>query len=114
MNKTVTQVVNEVRERAPRQLRRGSTTGRRRRTSGAWLPYMLVVPILAFEGVFVLYPIVKGILTSFKSQSLGSSGSFTFHNYSIMFHDPVFWQVVRVTLIFTAVVVVLMLVVGLF
>ena len=82
--------------------------------SGAWLPYLLVIPILAFEGVFVLYPIVKGILTSFKSQELGATGSFTFSNYSRMFADPVFWQVVRVTLIFTAAVVVLMLVVGLF
>ena len=82
--------------------------------SGAWLPYLLVIPILAFEGVFVLYPIVKGILTSFKSQELGATGSFTFSNYSRMFADPVFWQVVRVTLVFTAVVVVLMLVVGLF
>ena len=91
-----------------------SPLGPRRRISGAWLPYLLVIPILAFEGVFVLYPIVKGILTSFKSQELGATGSFTLSNYSRMFADPVFWQVVRVTLVFTAVVVVLMLVVGLF
>jgi multiple sugar transport system permease protein len=84
------------------------------RLSGNWLPYLLVVPILGFEGVFVIYPIIKGILTSFKSQQLGATGSFTGSNYSRMFADPVFWQVVRVTLIFTAVVVVLMLVVGLF
>jgi multiple sugar transport system permease protein len=72
------------------------------------------VPILAFEGVFVVYPIIKGILTSFKSQQLGSTGSFTFSNYSRMVADPIFWQVVRVTLVFTAVVVILMLIVGLF
>ena len=111
----MTQVLKAGREHAPGQLRRRSfSVGPRRRLSGAWLPYLLVIPILAFEGVFVLYPIVKGILTSFKSQELGATGSFTLSNYSRMFADPVFWQVVRVTLVFTAVVVVLMLVVGLF
>jgi multiple sugar transport system permease protein len=107
-------VLKAGRERAPGQLRRSTAAGPRLRLSGNWLPYMLVLPILAFEGVFVIYPIIKGILTSFKSQQLGASGSLTFGNYSRMFADPVFWQVVRVTLIFTALVVVLMLVVGLF
>jgi multiple sugar transport system permease protein len=110
----VTQVLKAGREHAPGQLRRHTAAGPRLRFSGAWLPYLLVLPILAFEGVFVLYPIVKGILTSFKSQELGATGSFTLSNYSRMFADPVFWQVVRVTLVFTAVVVVLMLAVGLF
>jgi multiple sugar transport system permease protein len=110
----VTQVLKAGRERAPGQLRRNTTAGSRPRLPASWLPYLLVIPILAFEGVFVLYPIVKGILTSFKSQQLGQSGSYTFSNFSRMFADPVFWQVVRVTLIFTAAVVVLMLVAGLF
>ncbi len=110
----MTQVLKAGREPAPGQLRRRTAAGSRPRISQNWLPYLLVLPILAFEGVFVLYPIVKGILTSFKSQELGATGSFTFGNYSRMFADPVFWQVVRVTLVFTAIVVVLMLVVGLF
>ena len=108
------QVLKAGRERAPGQLRRGTTAGPRPRIPASWLPYLLVIPILGFEGVWVLYPIVKGILTSFKSQELGQSGKYTFSNYSRMFADPVFWQVVRVTLIFTALVVVLMLIVGLF
>ena len=110
----MTQVLKAGRERAPGQLRRSAAAGPRLRLSGNWLPYLLVVPILGFEGVFVIYPIIKGILTSFKSQQLGSTGSFTFSNYSRMVADPIFWQVVRVTLVFTAVVVVLMLIVGLF
>lgn len=110
----MTQVLKAGRERAPGQVRRSTAAGPRLRLSGDWLPYLLVVPILAFEGVFVIYPIIKGILTSFKSQQLGSTGSFTGSNYSRMLADPVFWQVVRVTLVFTAVVVVLMLIVGLF
>jgi multiple sugar transport system permease protein len=110
---TVTQVLKAGRERAPGQVRRGVTDGRRRQMPKAWLPYILVLPIIAFEGVFIIYPIVKGILTSFKSQELGASGSFTVGNYSRMLQDPVFWQVLRVTLVFTALVVVLMLIVGL-
>ena len=110
----MTQVLKAGREHTPGQLRRSTAAGPRLRLSGNWLPYLLVVPILAFEGVFVIYPIIKGILTSFKSQQLGATGSFTGSNYSRMLADPVFWQVVRVTLVYTAVVVVLMLIVGLF
>ena len=73
----MTQVLKAGRERAPGQLRRSTTAGSRPgRLSGKWLPYLLVIPILGFEGVWVLYPIVKGILTSFKSQELGQSGSY--------------------------------------
>jgi multiple sugar transport system permease protein len=110
---SVTQTLKAGRERAPGQLRRGAAAGPRPRIPGAWLPYLLVLPILAFEGVFIIFPIVKGILTSFKSQQLGASGSFSLGNYTRMVQDPVFWQVLRVTMVFTAVVVVGMLIVGL-
>jgi multiple sugar transport system permease protein len=110
---TVTQALKAGRERAPGQVRRRAAEGPRRRISGGWLPYILVLPILAFEGVFIIYPIIKGILTSFKSQELGASGSFSAGNYTRMVHDPVFWQVLRITLVFTAVVVIGMLIVGL-
>ena len=86
---------------------------RRRPKPWAWLPYALVVPILAFEGVFVIYPIIKGIITSFTSQKLGQAKTFTTENYSQMFSDPIFWEVVRTTLEFTASVLVLVLLVGL-
>jgi multiple sugar transport system permease protein len=85
----------------------------RRRRPWWWLPYALVIPILAYEGVFIIYPIVKGIRTSFQSQQLGSHGGFSLTNFKRMYHDPIFWQVLRTTLEFTAVVVVLVLVVGL-
>lgn len=100
------------RERAPGQHGRRAFRPARRK-SEAWLPYLLVLPIIAFEGTFVIYPIVKGILTSFKSQQLGAGGSLTTKNYSELAHDPIFWQVVRTTLEFTGIIVVLMLIVGL-
>jgi multiple sugar transport system permease protein len=86
---------------------------RRRPKPWAWLPYALVVPILAYEGVFVIYPIIKGIFTSFTSQKLGQAGTFSTENYSQMFSDTIFWGVVRTTLEFTASVLVLVLLVGL-
>lgn len=91
----------------------GALARPRRRRAWWWLPYALVLPLLAFEGAFVIYPICKGIATSFKSQKLGERKSFSLSNYSQMVHDPIFWQVLRTTLKFTAVVVVLVLLVGL-
>jgi multiple sugar transport system permease protein len=91
-----------------------TSVGRQRRDRGWWwLPYAIALPILGYEGIFIIYPIFKGIGTSFKSQQLGSAGTFSFSNYTRMVHDPIFWQVLRTTLEFTAVVVVLVLVVGL-
>ena len=78
-----------------------------------WFPYVLVTPIIAFEGLFVIWPIIKGILTAFKSQKLGKTGQWTTSNFSQMFSDKVFWNVVVTTLEFTAVVLVAVLVVGL-
>lgn len=78
-----------------------------------WLPYLLAVPIVLFEGVFVFYPIGKGILGSFRSEQLGSTGGYSLSNYRQMVHDDIFWGVLRTTLIFVVVVVVLVLLVGL-
>ncbi len=92
---------------------RASPARRRRPKPWAWLPYALVVPILAFEGAFVIYPIIKGIFTSFQSQRMGKAGTYTTDNYTQMFRDTVFWDVVRTTLEFTLLVLVLVLLVGL-
>lgn len=110
---SVTRTLKAGREGTPGQPRRPAASRPAWRKSEAWLPYLLVLPIIAFEGTFIIYPIVKGILTSFKSQGLGAGNSLTTKNYSELTHDPIFWQVVRTTLEFTAVIVVLMLVVGL-
>jgi ABC-type sugar transport system permease subunit len=42
--------------------------GRRRQSA---FPYALLVPILVFEVVFVVYPIIRGILLSFHQTSFG-------------------------------------------
>jgi multiple sugar transport system permease protein len=93
---------------------RASMRRRRQRRAWWWLPYVLVVPIIGYEGVFIIYPIFKGIRTAFQSEKLGApSSGFSLDNFRRMADDPIFWQVLRTTLEFTAVVVVLVLLVGL-
>lgn len=92
-----------------------SVLRRPRRSRGARrsVPYLLALPIVAFEGVFILYPIVKGFLSSFTSSRYGERGSYTLSNFDQMGHDHVFWQVLRVTVEFTVATVVVVLAVGL-
>lgn len=91
---------------------RASLRGWHRR-SWWWLPYVLVVPIVGYEGIFIIYPIFKGIRTAFQSEKLGAASGLSLDNFRRMADDSIFWQVLRTTLEFTAVVVVLVLLVGL-
>lgn len=92
---------------------RSGSRGGKRTVRGGALPYLLVIPILAFEGVLIIYPVIKGILTAFKSSKYGSAGTYTFDNFRQLVHDPAFWQVLRVTLLFTVIMVVVVLAAGL-
>jgi multiple sugar transport system permease protein len=72
--------------------------GRRRQSA---FPYVLLVPILVFELVFVVYPIIRGILLSFHQTSFGVTKFVGLAQYREMWHDPVFWSSVRTTFEFT-------------
>jgi multiple sugar transport system permease protein len=54
-----------------------------------------------FEVVFVVYPIVRGILLSFHQTSFGVTKFVGLAQYRQMWHDPVFWSSVRTTFEFT-------------
>jgi ABC-type sugar transport system permease subunit len=70
--------------------------------------YWLVLPLIALEAVFVFYPIARGVLVSVE----GPEG-FDLSNYRGMLTDPdFFWIMVR-TLVFTVLIDVIVLVVGL-
>jgi len=72
--------------------------GRRRRH---WLPYLLALPILAYEVVFILYPIGQGIASSFTRTDVGRPVTFVgTANYQRMLGDPSFWVVVLHTLVY--------------
>jgi multiple sugar transport system permease protein len=77
------------------------------RTRTALLPYLLAVPILAYEGVFILYPIYDGIKSSFYRGQVGRPLKWAgLANYERMIHDEAFWHVMRTTLIYMLAVVV--------
>jgi len=78
-----------------------SRVARRRRSN--WLPYLLALPILAYEGVFILYPIGQGIASSFTRTDVGRPVTFVgLANYQRMLTDLSFWVVVVHTLVYMA------------
>ena len=66
------------------------------------LPYMLALPIILYEGVFILIPILQQFGSSFTSDVIGV-GTVKFvglDNYNRLLNDSKFWNSLRVTLIF--------------
>jgi multiple sugar transport system permease protein len=74
-----------------------ASVGRRRN----WLPYLLAGPILAYEVVFILYPIAQGIASSFTRTDVGRPVTIVgAANYQRMLTDPAFWVVILHTLVY--------------
>lgn len=89
---------------------------RRRRRVHA-LPYLLLVPALAAMGLMLGYPIVRLVVMSMQKfglkQQFGAPAPWIgFDNYRSIFGDSEFWAVLRRTLVFCAVNVVLTMVLG--
>ena len=84
--------------------------GRRRQSP---FPYVLLAPILVFEVVFVVYPIIRGILLSFHQTSFGVTKFVGLAQYRQMWHDPIFWSSVRTTFEFTFVMTAVWITLGL-
>lgn len=87
------------------------TRRRARRFQPAWL---FMAPSLLILGVFVLFPILRSLYYSFFDWTVGAvSQQFVgFGNYVQLAHDPQFWNALRVTLEYTVVSVVLLVVLG--
>ena len=82
-----------------------------------WLPYVLVLPIVLFESVMIVYPILQGIYGSFTRIELASNRPpewVGLANYQRMLADPAFWKVMQTTLIFTGLVILVAVSAGLF
>ena len=80
------------------------------------LPYALVIPIVLYEGLFLIYPIMQGIWGSFTRIELAGGKAATWiglDNYIRMVNDPAFWKVMQTTLIFTGLVIIVAITVGL-
>ncbi|MDX6571599.1 MAG: multiple sugar transport system permease protein, partial [Gaiellales bacterium] len=71
--------------------------------------YVLIIPIVIYEGIFLLYPMYEGLVLSLEEKG----GSHGLSNFDRLIHDELFWDTVKVTLEYTAFVVVLSLLIGL-
>lgn len=68
-------------------------------------PYLFVLPVLALIALFKVYPIFIGLWDSlFGPDLLGSQPFVGLENYRRLASDAVFWDSVRVTLLFNVVV----------
>jgi multiple sugar transport system permease protein len=78
------------------------------------LPYLLALPIVIYEGIFILYPMAIGIQYSLsdisESMALRWAG---LTNYQRMFTDNIFWQAMKVTVEYALAVIVVALSVAL-
>jgi len=79
------------------------------------LPYLLAIPILIYEFIFVLYPIYQGIKSSFYTQAnLGTPPIWVgLKNYRRLIHYDFFWNSLRQTFIFMFGVIVISIAFGL-
>jgi multiple sugar transport system permease protein len=81
----------------------GTSSRVARRGRSYWLPYLLALPILAYEAVFILYPIGQGMASSFTRIDVGRPVTFVgLANYQRMLTDVSFWVVELHTLVYMA------------
>lgn len=65
------------------------------------LAFLFILPAAIGLIVFYFWPLLRGMWLSFTAWDLLSAAEFVgFDNYARMFDDPVFWNAIRVTLIF--------------
>jgi multiple sugar transport system permease protein len=78
-------------------------------------PYLLALPIVIYEGIFILYPMAEGVKYSLSDIQMGSHVEpfVGLDNYRRMFTDSAFWQAVQVTVEYSAAVILVALSVAL-
>lgn len=65
----------------------------------AWL-YLMILPVIVYFSVFVYYPLYEGTVSSFQEFKLFGAAEWTgTSNYSDVWNDARFWQVVKNTLL---------------
>lgn len=85
----------------------GMATGKLRRRLHL-LPYLLALPIVIYEGIFILIPILQEVASSFASDVVGGGPVrwVGLANYERMFKDQYFWKAMGTTLTYMLFVVV--------
>lgn len=85
----------------------------RRELSERTFAWLLIAPALLFIAVIVVWPLLETIRLSFTDATLGGENWVGVQNYTALFADPKFWQIVGRTFYWMALAVSLKLVVGL-
>jgi N,N'-diacetylchitobiose transport system permease protein len=85
---------------------------------GLW-PYLLIAPTLLATACLLVYPLLRNLIMSFQHFGMaelirGGAGFAGFTNYGAVLGDPEFWSVAFRTLVFTAINVVLIMVLSTF
>lgn len=57
-----------------------------------FVPYILIAPVLIYYIIFWLFPVIRAVSGSFMSAPASEGGTLTFHNYLVLFKDPLFYQ----------------------
>jgi len=72
----------------------------------SYTPWLLVLPALAFLGVFSLWPAINTLLLSFTNVHTLTGGHFIgFGNYTRLWHDPQLWDAIVNTLLYVVICV---------
>ncbi|MBI3975226.1 MAG: sugar ABC transporter permease [Armatimonadetes bacterium] len=82
----------------------------RRRAPLNWTPYLLVLPTMAYLGLFFVYPMVQAIGLSLTEPQ---TGTFTLSHFQRMSGDLYFRQAIRYSLLITALAVPLQVILAL-
>jgi N,N'-diacetylchitobiose transport system permease protein len=99
--------------------RAGGRARRRRRSTGGRTPWLLTAPALLVLFGLLGYPLYRTIVLSFQNMRLrelltGRTPPWVgFDQYTKVLTDPVFWTVVRRTVVFTGVSVIISVLLGL-
>ncbi|WP_245630116.1 carbohydrate ABC transporter permease [Alicyclobacillus acidiphilus] len=87
--------------------------GLQRRLEARWF-LLFISPWLVGFAVLTVYPMIASAYYSLTNYSVLSPPTFIgFQNYTFLFHSPLFWTSVRVTVIYAIATVVIQLVLGL-
>src|SRR5690606_448076 len=73
------------------------------RPNPLWTPYVFLAPFLVLFGAFTLWPLIQSLVLAF-SQTFGPKRSafVGFDNFLFLIRDPLFWQALRNTAVYTA------------
>ena len=76
--------------------------------------YLFVLPLLIGLIGLTLWPVIRSFMISFSEYNIVSPPKFVgFKNYTELFQDPLFWQSLKVTTIYSVISVPLGVVAGL-